>query len=98
MRTRVEITLTDGRVLEAAAQFPGDKPKYGRDEVIAKLVAMSDGLLSDARVAQIIATVDRLEKLADVSALAKLLVPPRARPRQRGSARSRPRSRPALRR
>jgi 2-methylcitrate dehydratase PrpD len=96
MRTRVELTLTDGRVLEATAQFPGDKPKYGRDEVIAKLVAMSDGLLGASRVEQIVTTVDRLEKLPDVSALVKLLVPTRrVRP---GSARARPRSRPAPRR
>jgi 2-methylcitrate dehydratase PrpD len=98
MRTRVELTLTDGRVLEAAAQFPGDKPKYGRDEVIAKLVAMSDGLLNAARVEQIVTTVDRLEKLADVRALVKLLVPAPARRARRGSSRSRPRSRPARRR
>ncbi len=77
MRSRVEITLTDGRTLTASATFPGDKPKYGRDQVIAKLAAMSDGMLSAARVQQIVATVDRLEKLDDVSKLARLLVPAR---------------------
>ncbi len=82
MRSRVEITLTDGRKLEAGATFPGDKPKYGRDQVIAKLVAMSDGLLSAARVQQIVASVDRLEKLADVSVLARLLVPAKVRSRK----------------
>ncbi len=81
MRSRVEITLTDGRRVEASATFPGDKPPYGRDQVIAKLEAMSDGLLSAARVQQIIATVDRLEKLDDVGALARLLVPAKAKPR-----------------
>jgi hypothetical protein len=50
--------------------------------VIAKLVAMSDGLLSATRVEQIVATVDRLEKLADVSVLARLLVPAKARSRK----------------
>jgi hypothetical protein len=82
MRSRVEITLNDGRTLEASATFPNDKPKYGREQVIAKLVAMSDGLLSATRVQQIVATVDRLEKLADVSVLARLLVPAKARSRK----------------
>lgn len=79
MRSRVEVTLRDGRVFTETAAFPGDKPKYGRDEVIAKLRAMSDGLFSETRVAQIVETVDRLPKLADVSRLAALLAPPRRR-------------------
>ena len=44
--------------------------------MIAKLRAISDGLLSEARVAQIVEAVDRLPKLADVSRLAALLAPP----------------------
>ena len=88
MRSRVEITLSDGRRVEASATFPGDKPPYGREQVIAKLEAMSDGLLSAARVRQIIATVDKLEKLDDVSALARLMVPAKAR------AKAKPRAKP----
>jgi 2-methylcitrate dehydratase PrpD len=84
MRTRIEITLEDGRVLKGAAQFPGDKPKYGRDEVVAKLIAMSDGVLSASRVDQIVTTMDRIERLPDTSAVPKLLVPTRARPRRPG--------------
>jgi 2-methylcitrate dehydratase PrpD len=79
MRSRVEITLTDGRVVEGSATFPGDKPKYGREDVIAKLEAMADGLLPKSRTDRIVETVDRLEKLADVSELARLLVPPKRR-------------------
>ena len=71
----------DGRVLEASATFPGDKPAYGHEQVVAKLAAMSDGLLDSARVAQIVATVDRLEKLDDVTRLARLLVPGKAKPK-----------------
>ena len=73
MRSRVAITLTDGLTLEASTTFPDDKPKYGREQLIGKLVAMSDGLLSAARVQQIVATVDWLETLAGVSVLARLL-------------------------
>jgi 2-methylcitrate dehydratase PrpD len=75
MRSRVEITLTDGRRVEASAAFPGGKPKYGRAEVIEKLAAMSDGLLPTSRVQQIVDKVDRLEKLKDVRELVKLLKP-----------------------
>lgn len=75
MRSRVEITLTDGRRVEASAAFPGGKPKYGREQVIAKLAAMSDGLLPTSRVQQIVEKVDRLEKLKDVGELVKLLKP-----------------------
>jgi hypothetical protein len=85
MRSRVEITLTDGRVFDQAATFPGDKPPYGRDAVIAKLESMADGLLPKSRTDRIVDTVDRLEKLGDVSELARLLVPPkrRAAPRRK---------------
>jgi hypothetical protein len=88
MRSRVEVTLTDGRVVEASATFPGDKPKYGHEQVVAKLVAMSNGLLDNARVAQIVATVDRLDKLDDVGKLARLLVPakPKAKPKKKASS------------
>jgi hypothetical protein len=89
MRSRVEITLTDGRRVEASATFPGDKPRYGREQVIAKLEAMSDGLLSAARVQQIIGTVEKLEKLDDVGALARLLVPAKAKPRAKRRAKRR---------
>ena len=77
MRSRVEIELLDGRRLEASATFPGDKPSYGRDQVIDKLRAMADGLMGEAQIARIVHTVDRLEKLADVTTLARLLVPMR---------------------
>lgn len=79
MRSRVELHMKDGRVLNSSATFPGDKPKYGRDQVIAKLRSMSDGLLPESRVAQIVDAVDGLAKLADVSSLVRLLVPPKAK-------------------
>lgn len=79
MRTRVELQLKDGRTLEAEAAFPGDKPPYGREQVIAKLEAMADGLLPAARVARIVETVDRIERLANVGELARQLVPARRR-------------------
>lgn len=90
MRSRVEVTLTDGRVLEASATFPGDKPTYGHEQVVAKLVAMSDGLLDSARVAQIVAAVDRLDKLDDVGKLARLLVPAKAKARVKAKPKARP--------
>ena len=77
MRTRVEITLKNGKRVEQAATFPDDKPKYGYQQVVAKLEAMSDGLLPVSRVGQIADTVERLDKLADVTVLARLLVPAR---------------------
>ncbi len=79
MRSRVEITLGDGRVVEAAATFPGDKPKYGRDAVIAKLEAMADGLMARSQTDRIVDCVDRLDKLDDVTRLARLLAPSRRR-------------------
>lgn len=75
MRTRVEITLKNGQRVEQSATFPDDKPKYGYAEVVAKLEAMSDGLLPASRVSEIAETVQRLDKVADVSALARLLAP-----------------------
>ena len=77
MRSRVEIELTDGRRLEASATFPGDKPPYGREQVIDKLRAMAQGIMSDAQIAKIVATVDRLEQLPDVAVLARMLSPAR---------------------
>ncbi len=79
MRSRVEITTKSGARYEQAATFPVDKPKYGREQVIAKLVSMADGLLPANRVEQIVATVDRLDKLSDMTELVRLLVPPRQR-------------------
>lgn len=79
MRTRVQLQLKDGRTLEAAAAFPGDKPPYGRAQVIAKLEAMADGLLAPARIAGIVDTVDRLERLADLGQLTRQLIPSRRR-------------------
>ena len=81
MRSRVEIELSDGRRVAAEVAFPGDKPPYGRDQVIAKLRAMSADLLSEARVGQIVEAVDRLDRLADVGELVRLLVPARSRKR-----------------
>lgn len=77
MRTRVEITLKNGKRVEQAVTFPDDKPGYGYPEVVAKLRAMSEGLLPASRVAEIAETVERLDQLSDVSKLARLLVPPR---------------------
>jgi 2-methylcitrate dehydratase PrpD len=79
MRSRVEIALKNGQRFERAATFPHDKPEYGHAEVVAKLEAMADGLLPARRVAQIVETVDRLERLPDVSKLVRLLVPARNR-------------------
>ena len=79
MRSRVEITLSDGRVVEASATFPGDKPKYGREAVVAKLEAMADGLMTRSQTDRIVDCVDRLDKLDDVSTLARLLAPTRTR-------------------
>lgn len=75
MRTRVEITLTDGRVLTEAVAFPADKPKYGRAEVLAKLQALGSGLLKPERLGAIVERVERLEGLNDVGELARMLVP-----------------------
>jgi 2-methylcitrate dehydratase PrpD len=79
MRTHVEVTLTDGRVFEQATTFPRDKPRYGREGALAKLRTMSNALLSESRVAQIVATVDRLERIADMGQLARLLVEKRGK-------------------
>jgi 2-methylcitrate dehydratase PrpD len=79
MRSKVELQLADGRVLTESATFPGDKPQYGREQVIAKLRSMSDGLLPESRVAQIVDTVDRLAQLSNVGDLVRLLVPPRVK-------------------
>jgi 2-methylcitrate dehydratase PrpD len=79
MRSRVEVTLKSGQRFEQAATFPVDKPKYGHAQVVAKLAAMADGLLPPSRVAQIVETVDTLEKVPDMTRLARLLVPPTKR-------------------
>lgn len=90
MRSRVEIELSDGRRLTAEVAFPADKPPYGRDQVIAKLRAMADGMLSEARVGQVVDAVDRLDRLADIGELVRLLVPARSRRQKakRATARS----------
>ena len=79
MRTRVEITLKNGKRCEQSITFPDDKPTYGYAQVVAKLEAMSDGLLPASRVAQIAETVEQLDKLTNVSKLARMLVPPKSR-------------------
>lgn len=79
MRTRVELTLADGRQLEQSITFPQDKPKYGKADAIAKLRAMANGLLSESRVAQIVGTIDKLDRLDDVGTLARLIAPARGR-------------------
>ena len=79
MRSKVEVTLADGRVVSETATFPGDKPAYGQEQVVAKLYAMSDGLLPASQVEKIVAAVDNLPAMDNVASLARLLVPPRVR-------------------
>lgn len=73
MRTRVEITLNDGRVLTEAVAFPADKPAYGRSEVIGKLHALGDGCLPAARLDELVARVEKLERMGDVGELTAML-------------------------
>jgi 2-methylcitrate dehydratase PrpD len=83
MRARVEVHLQDGRVLSREASFPRDKPKFGRDEAIAKLRTLGEGLLTDSQLGRIVDAVDDLPRLRDVSTLARLLAPTGRKERRR---------------
>ena len=73
MRTHIAITLTDGRTLEQTVTFPQDKPRYGKPDAIQKLRTMADYRFNEARIARIVDTIERLDKLTDIRDLMKLL-------------------------
>ena len=71
----VLITLTDGREVSASEPLPRSHWRYPlpRDEWVGKFRANAARVLQTANIETIIATVDKLEDVADVNALTDLI-------------------------
>jgi aconitate decarboxylase len=66
----VEIELTDGTVLSAWGKARGDKDNpVHMSDVVEKFTNITQGLLSPAKQAEVIALCERLETIEDVSGL-----------------------------
>lgn len=66
------VTLKDGRVLQAHADFPKGDPEnpVSMDEVIDKFNILTERFLSRDKAAELVEAVRRVERLPDVSAVA----------------------------
>jgi hypothetical protein len=66
------VTLKDGRVLQAHADFPKGDPEnpVSMEEVIAKIDVLTGRFLTRERAADLVACVRRVETLPDVSVVA----------------------------
>ena len=69
----LKLTLNNGDVLEASTEFPRDKPPQGRPEIEQKFRELADAVLPQARIEEIISTVDELEDIDNVADLMALL-------------------------
>ena len=65
----IAITLSDGRTLTQAAEFPRDRPAIGATEIEQKLHDLAGEVLSTERRKALIEAVHELPSLDDVSTL-----------------------------
>lgn len=74
--TTMEVKLTNGQSFKAFEAYPPGSPlnMVSRDVLRAKFRKMARAVLSDARIEELIAAVDGLEKLDDAAKLLPLLV------------------------
>ena len=72
---RVSLTLKDGRTLEesAAAHYGDSHNPRPRQELLDKFTTLAAPTLGEERTGQVIAAVDKLEKLASIRELTELL-------------------------
>jgi 2-methylcitrate dehydratase PrpD len=77
MFTRVTLLLRDGRTLSAQASFARGSPQrpFTRDELLAKFRECAALALPPARVAELIAAIERIEEAPDVRELLALTRP-----------------------
>ena len=68
------VTLKDGRVLQAHADFPKGDPEnpVSMDEVVEKFDHLTEGFLPRDKARELVALARRVETLSDVSVLADL--------------------------
>lgn len=71
----IDLFLKDGRHLHRDVEYPRDKPPFGKEEIVTKFKDLASLTLAPEQVNQVIQTVDDLEKLSDIGALASLLHP-----------------------
>ena len=81
-QAKVDVTMDDGAIFSARCEHPLGAPEnpLSRAQVEQKFRTYAAGVIDDARAAEVIAAVDRLEDLSSVRRLMDLLRgPPRAR-------------------
>jgi 2-methylcitrate dehydratase PrpD len=78
---RMRVTLTDGNVLEGYLPSPKGTARnpLSPEEIRRKFFDLADGILPNERLHQIVDEVQRIDRQADVSALARMMVSPTPR-------------------
>ena len=73
--TRVEVKTKDGRILSAVTERPRGDPSFmsGREEVSGKFRQLTRGIISERKSEELVATIDRLDSIPDVSQITEIL-------------------------
>ncbi len=69
----IYVNLNNGQRLHENSEFARDKPKIGRPEIVEKFRKLAGVVLPDTKIANVVAMVESLEDVQDVSELSMLL-------------------------
>jgi 2-methylcitrate dehydratase PrpD len=73
--TQVEVKTKDGRILTAVADRPRGDPSFmsGREDISGKFRQLSKGIIGERKGEELVATIDRLDSIADVTQITEIL-------------------------